>query len=122
MISTISVLVVEDEALVRMDVSDRLSEDGFEVYEAATADDAIRLLEAHSDIQILFTDIDMPGTMDGLKLSAYVRDRWPPVRIVVTSGHRKVDVVDLPDGGVFYSKPYNYTEVAQSFRELAAFG
>lgn len=122
MISTISVLVVEDEALVRMDVSHRLSEDGFEVYEAATADDAIRLLEAHSGIQILFTDIDMPGTMDGLKLSAYVRDRWPPVRIVVTSGHRKVDVVDLPDGGVFYSKPYNYTEVAQSFRELAAFG
>lgn len=122
MISTISVLVVEDEALVRMDVSDRLSEDGFEVYEAATADDAIRLLEAHSDIQILFTDIDMPGTMDGLKLSAYVRDRWPPVRIVVTSGHRMVDAVDLPDGGVFYSKPYNYTEVAQSFRELAAFG
>jgi hypothetical protein len=58
--------------------------------------------------------------MDGLKLSAFVRERWPPVHIVVTSGHRMVDVVELPDGGVFYSKPYNCTEIAQSFRELVA--
>lgn len=118
----ICVLVVEDEPLVRMDVADRLVEDGFDVHEASNADEAIRLLETYPEIRILFTDIDMPGTMDGLKLSAFVRDRWPPVRIVVTSGHRIVDVVDLPDGGVFYSKPYKYTAIVQSFRELVAHG
>jgi CheY-like chemotaxis protein len=78
------------------------------------------VLEADSDIHILFTDIDMPGSMDGLKLSEYVRDRWPPVRIVVTSGHRMVDIVDLPDGSTFYSKPYDQAGVAQSFRDMLA--
>jgi two-component system, response regulator PdtaR len=114
----IKVLVVEDEALVRLVFTDFLTADGFEVFEAGNADEAIARLEAHPDIHILFTDIDMPGSMDGLRLSAFVRDRWPPVQIVVTSGHRLVDIVDLPDGGVFFSKPYDRVAVAQSFRAM----
>ena len=94
--SQITVLVVEDEALVRMDIVDYLEREGFKVYEAAHAAGAIKLLEAHSSILILFTDIDMPGSMDGLKLSAAVRDRWPPVKIVVTSGHRTIELPIYP--------------------------
>jgi CheY-like chemotaxis protein len=103
-----------------MDMADHLNDEGFDVVEASNADEAIAALETNPDIQILFTDIDMPGSMDGLKLSAFVRDRWPPVRIVVTSGHKLVDVVDLPDGGVFYAKPYNHLEVVKTFRELVS--
>ena len=116
--SEITVLVVEDEPLVLMSSADFLQDEGFTVLEAATADEAIVLLENNPQISILFTDVDMPGTMDGLKLSAAVRNRWPPVRIVVTSGHRIVDITELPDGGVFFSKPYRHHEIAASFREL----
>lgn len=114
----IVVLVVEDEVLIRMDIADRLSDEGYEVLEAGTADDAIVLLEARPDIRILFTDIDMPGSMDGLKLAAAVRNRWPPVEIVVTSGHRAVELTDLPARGVFFSKPYDHGRITNSFRAL----
>ena len=116
--SEITVLVVEDEPLVLMSTADFLQDEGFTVLEAATADEAIVLLENNPQMSILFTDVDMPGTMAGLKLSAAVRNRWPPVRIVVTSGHRIVDITELPDGGVFFSKPYRHHEIAASFREL----
>jgi CheY-like chemotaxis protein len=116
--ANITVLVVEDEALVLMSTVDFLEDEGFRVLEAQTADQAITLLETHPEISILFTDVDMPGSMDGLKLSTAVRNRWPPVRIVVTSGHRMVDITDLPDGGVFFSKPYRHKDIATSFREL----
>lgn len=79
----IAVLVVEDELLVRMDIADYLIGDGFEVFEAGNAVDAIALLEANPHIQVLFTDIDMPGGMDGLMLAVAVRHRWPPIEIVV---------------------------------------
>lgn len=113
-----AVLVVEDEALIRMDVVDQLTEEGYEVFEAANADEAVALLEGNTTIRIMFTDIDMPGSMDGLKLAAAVRNRWPPVKIVVTSGHRIVEITDLPDGSVFFSKPYHHGNVVSSFREL----
>ncbi len=77
----ITVLIVEDEALVRMDIALLLEDDGFHVLEASNADDAISLLDAHPEVRLMFTDIDMPGSMDGLKLAAAVRDRWPPVKI-----------------------------------------
>ena len=113
-----AVLVVEDEALIRMAAVDLIDGAGYEAVEASNADEAIRVLELRTDIRVVFTDVDMPGTMDGLKLSAAVRNRWPPVRIVVTSGHRIVDITELPDGGVFFSKPYRHHEIAASFREL----
>jgi CheY-like chemotaxis protein len=78
------ILVVEDEALVRMAAREDIEAAGFEVYEAFNADEAIQLLEANPDIELVFTDVDMPGSMDGVKLAHYVRTRWPPVKIIVT--------------------------------------
>jgi CheY-like chemotaxis protein len=120
MSAQIAVLVVEDETLIRMDIVDQLADEGYEVFEAGTADDAIAILQTEPSIRLLFTDIDMPGTMDGLKLAAAVRDRWPPIKIVVTSGHRKIEIADIPDGGIFLSKPYQHEAVSASFRELLA--
>jgi two-component system, response regulator PdtaR len=111
----ISILIVEDEALIRFAMAEELSDQGYRVFEAANADEAIAFLEAEPSIQIMFTDVDMPGSMDGLKLSAAVRNRWPPVKIVVTSGKRLVEITDLPDGGVFFAKPYVYDQVIASF-------
>ena len=103
-----------------MSIVDNLTDEGFEVYEAGTADEAIAILESSAPIRIMFTDIDMPGSMDGLKLSAAVRDRWPPVKIIVTSGHRMVEITDLPDGGVFFAKPYQHQAIIQAFHDLLA--
>jgi two-component system, response regulator PdtaR len=80
------VLIVEDELLIRLDAVDMIEAAGFDVIQAANADEAITILEARSDIQLVFTDVQMPGSMDGLKLAAAVRGRWPPIKIVATSG------------------------------------
>jgi len=116
----IAALVVEDEPLIRMAIIDSLEDEGFDVFEAENADQAIVLLADNPSIQIMFTDIDMPGSLDGLKLAAAVRDRWPPVQIVVTSGHHIVEIADLPEGSMFFSKPYNHRDIAASFRRLVA--
>lgn len=115
----ISVLVVEDEGIVRIDIAECLQADGYEVFEAADADDAITVLEAQPSIQILFTDVDMPGgSMDGLKLAAAVHERWPSVKTVVTSGHRLVELKDIPDGSLFQAKPYRHDAIIAAFRTL----
>ena len=116
----IAVLIVEDEALILLDIADQLAAEGFKVYEAHNADAAIKLLITHLDIRLVFTDIDMPGSMDGLKLAAAVRKRWPPVKIIVTSGARMVEITDMPDGSVFFSKPYDHSAVLFSMREMLA--
>lgn len=118
MAEKIAVLVVEDEPITRMDVVEQLEEGGFKVFEAPDADKAIKILEANPAIRILFTDIDMPGSMDGLKLAAAVRDRWPPIRIVVASGLRKINIDALPDDSRFFSKPYNVNEIAATMRSM----
>lgn len=118
--STIRVLVVEDEAFIRMDAVDMLSAAGFHVVEAANADDAIKILEHNSDIKIIFTDIDMPGSMNGLKLAAAVRDRWPPIKIIATSGHFNVQAGDLPPDAMFISKPYQPAQVTNAILDLIA--
>jgi CheY-like chemotaxis protein len=109
---------VEDEPITRMDVVDQLEEGGFQVFEAPDADRAIKILEANPAISILFTDVDMPGSMDGLKLAAAVRDRWPPIRIVVASGLRKINVDSLPSDSRFFTKPYNVNEIAATMRSM----
>jgi CheY-like chemotaxis protein len=88
--------------------------------EAASADEAIAILEARLDITVVFTDIQMPGRMDGLKLAAAVRDRWPPIMILATSGRVKLGPGDLPQGGRFLRKPYSPAEVMKTLRELMA--
>ena len=113
-----TVLVVEDEILVAMDLEMTLEENGFRVLKAPNADKALELLEAHNEIQLIITDIDMPGSMDGLRLAAAVSDRWPPTRIILVSGHRMVGVADIPDGSLFFSKPYRHADILSSMREL----
>ena len=87
--------------------------------EAANADEAIAILESRADIRVVFTDIHMPGSMDGLKLAHAVRDRWPPIKIIVTSGRDRLSAGDLPDGGRFFSKPYDPREIGEALRAWA---
>lgn len=117
--SAISVLVVEDELLVRMGIVDFLEDEGFNVFEAGNSAEAIHILEGEPAIRVVFTDIDMPGGMDGLKLAAAVRDRWPPIKIIVTSGHRLAKPEDMPHESIFFSKPYRPEAVAATVREMS---
>ncbi|MET0439658.1 MAG: response regulator [Devosia sp.] len=112
------ILVVEDEPLVSMALADDLESEGFVVIEAANAAAAVQILESRTDIRIVITDVDMPGTMDGLMLAAAVFARWPPIRIIVVSGHRSVVITDIPDGSVFYSKPYRSAEIIKTMSEM----
>jgi CheY-like chemotaxis protein len=112
------VLVVEDEFLLRLDAVDMVAAAGFEVVEAGSADEAIDILETRRDINVVFTDIQMPGSMDGLKLARAVRGRWPPIKIVATSGQIDLREADLPEGGRFLPKPYSQIEIAGVLREL----
>jgi len=112
------VLIVEDEFLLRMDAADMIGAAGFEVVEAGNADQAIEILESRRDITVVFTDIQMPGSMDGLRLARAVRGRWPPIKIIATSGRVRVAKADLPEGGRFLPKPYSPAQVAGVLREL----
>jgi CheY-like chemotaxis protein len=111
-----AILIVEDETLVRLSAVKIIEEAGFQVVEAANADEAIRILEFRSDIEVVFTDIHMPGSMDGLKLAHAVRDRWPPIKIIVTSGRDLVTARDLPEGGRFFAKPYDPIQITNTLR------
>ncbi len=101
-----------------MAIADELRDEGFVVHEASNADKAIKLLEAHDTISVIFTDVDMPGSMDGIKLSAAVRRRWPPVKIIVTSGKTIPQLGALPPDGVFMPKPYMSSHVVKTIRAL----
>jgi CheY-like chemotaxis protein len=112
------ILIVEDEFLMRMDAVDMIKAAGFEVVEAESADKAITILERRVDITVVFTDIQMPGSMDGLKLAAFIRNRWPPIKIVATSGLRDIGEEDLPLGSHFLPKPYSPAQIVGTLREL----
>ena len=112
------VLIVEDEFLVRMGTRAAVETAGFDVLEAGDADEAIAILSARDDIRLIFTDVHMPGSMDGLKLAHFVRDRWPPVKIIATSGRVRIAESDLPEGGRFLPKPYSAGEITATLREL----
>jgi CheY-like chemotaxis protein len=115
------VLVVEDDFLLRMDAVDIVRGAGFDAVEASNADEAIAILEARPNIHVVFTDIQMPGSMDGLKLAKFVKDRWPPIKIVATSGRVRVSEDELPEGGRFLSKPYRPAEIIRTLRELTSY-
>jgi CheY-like chemotaxis protein len=113
------VLIVEDESLLRISGAEMVAEAGFDVVEAGNADEAVAILEARPDIQIVFTDIQMPGSMDGLKLAWFVSGRWPPIKLVVTSGRVSLGERDLPMGGSFIGKPYSAARIAEVLRSMA---
>src|SRR5215207_3108772 len=113
------VLLVEDEPLVRMCAADMLEDEGFEVIEAATAPAALKILEKRDDVTALFTDIDMPGGMNGLELAKIVHSRWPHIALVVTSGVCRPSTDQLPHDGVFVGKPYSPQMPVRVIRELS---
>lgn len=112
------VLVVEDEPLLRMLAVEVVEEAGFLAIEARDADEAVELLESRTDIILLFTDINMPGSMDGLKLAHAVRDRWPPIKILLVSGQQRLQSSDLPSNSCFVGKPYQATAMVDELRSM----
>ena len=109
-----TVLMVEDDTLIRDMVSEELTDAGFDVVQVGSADQAIAVLETRQDVHLVFTDIDMPGSMDGLKLAAAVRDRWPPVHIIITTG--KARPMTIPVNALFIPKPYLADNVVRAMR------
>src|SRR3982074_314225 len=91
-----NVLVVEDEMLLRMRAVDIVEDAGYTPVEAVDADEAVAILESRTDIALLFTDMQMPGSMDGLRLAHSVHDRWPPIKIILVSGQVKPTSSDIP--------------------------
>ena len=106
------ILLVEDEPLILMDVELRLQQAGHSVEAVSNADKAVGLLQSRS-FDLIITDIDMPGSMDGLMLAAAVRNRWAPVKIVVMSGKRRPTEADLPVHARFISKPLSQIELLE---------
>jgi DNA-binding NtrC family response regulator len=117
-VSRARVLVVEDEALVRLDVATALSDAGFDVLEVASAEDALAILLASSDVQAVITDAELDGSMDGLKLAWAIRDRWPLVHLVIVSGRRTLTDADLPEHGRLFAKPYNVRRLVDAVRSF----
>lgn len=112
------ILLVEDEPILRLVTHDDLVAAGFDVIDAANADEAIEILQRRSDIDAVFTDIDMPGSMDGLRLAAFVRDRWPPIKLIVTSGRKTPEANELPAGVPFLAKPFLPERMVSSLNEI----
>ncbi len=114
------ILVVEDEALIRMQGVDMLEDAGYTVLEAQSADEAIALLEDGSEVRLMFSDVDMPGSMDGVALAELVHGRWPKIRLLLTSGHHHIADADLPDDGQFVPKPYSNEAIIEKVDDLLA--
>jgi DNA-binding NtrC family response regulator len=113
-----AILVVEDELLLRLNAVEMIEDAGFEPIEAENADTAMRILEARADIRLVFTDIRMPGSIDGLKLAHTVRDRWPAIKVTVTSGHVLISAAELPADCQFLRKPYGSAEIASMLEQV----
>jgi two-component system, response regulator PdtaR len=114
------ILIVEEEFLIRMHAAQMITEAGYDVVEAKNADDAIVILETRRDIRVVFTDLQIPGSMDGLKLAHAVRHRWPPIHIVATSAYDASLKDELPAGSVFLLKPYTEREIVGTLHALTA--
>ena len=111
-----TILIVDDEPVLRMVAADFFVDTGFEVLEAGSADEAMLFLEARSDIAGVFTDVQMPGSIDGVELAIVAALRWPKIRLIVTSGNGKPVTRPLPRQAVFVSKPYNLDGIARLLR------
>lgn len=118
--SPVYVLVVEDDFLNRLHAVNLVEDAGYIAMEASNADEAITILEARKDIRIVFTDIDMPGSMDGLKLAHAIRERWPPIELILTSGHFDLGDDEIPERGRFFPKPYRDQEIISALQHFVA--
>jgi CheY-like chemotaxis protein len=116
------VLVVEDEMLLRMRAVDMVEDAGYTPVEAVDADEAVAILESRSDIALMFSDIQMPGSMDGLKLAQAVHERWPPIKIIVVSGQLKLADIDIPAGSLFFGKPLEAKAMIAQMRSMISPG
>src|ERR1700688_5303351 len=116
------VLVVEDEMLLRMRAVDMVEDAGFTPIEAVNADDALAILESRSDIKLLFTDIQMPGSMDGLKLAYAVHQRWPLIKIILVSGQLKLTDDDKPADSRFFGKPLDVKQMIAEMQDMMGNG
>jgi CheY-like chemotaxis protein len=112
------VLVVEDEMLLRMRAVDMVEDAGYTSIEAVDADQAVAILEARSDVALMLTDIQMPGSMDGLKLAHAVHRRWPPIKIMLVSGQLKLANIDIPLDSRFFGKPLDAAEMIAQMRNM----
>src|ERR1700738_4770623 len=117
-----NVLVVEDEMLLRMCAVDIVEDAGFIAVEAANADEALSILESRSDISLLFSDIQMPGSMDGLKLAYAVHERWPSIKIILVSGKVRLSDTDKPTNSRFFGKPLDVKQMVAELREMVGAG
>jgi two-component sensor histidine kinase/FixJ family two-component response regulator len=120
--STPVVLVVEDEMVLRMRAVDIVEDAGFVPVEAVSADEAMRILEARDDISLLFTDIQMPGSMDGLKLAHAAHTRWPHIKIILVSGQIAVTDDDKPDDSEFFPKPLEIQQMVHELQRMVGTG
>ena len=111
-------MIVEDEELVRAVVVEYFLEHGLNVVEAENADKALAMLNCRSDVRLVFTDINMPGSMDGLALAREVNRRWPQMLIVLTSGRGGVPAAKISEAGEFIPKPYDFESLAERIRTL----
>jgi DNA-binding NtrC family response regulator len=114
------VLIVEDEPFILMNIADCVSDAGLEPVEATNADEALRELERRDDIDVVFTDVNMPGSLDGMQLSRVIAERWPDIRVIVTSGMVRPTRAELRPDVLFFPKPYDLDRVVESLRSLAA--
>jgi CheY-like chemotaxis protein len=115
-----AVLVVDDEPWLRMTLSDAFSDEGYAVNEAANAAEALAILKIRPDIGIVITDIQMPGSMDGLRLARYIRDAYPPIALVVASGAVRPQGDELPADAIFLAKPIDVPKLLARIAELVA--
>ena len=111
------VLVVEDEPLVRLHTIGVVENAGFQAIEARHADEAVCILETRNDIRLVITDVMMPGSMDGLRLANVIRDRWPPIHLILISATR-IAMSDIPECGKFFSKPFNDRQIELALRDF----
>src|SRR6188474_2081761 len=116
--SSTNVLVVEDEMVLRMRAVDLVEDAGFTAVQAVNADEALSILESRSDISLLFSDIQMPGTMDGLKLAHAVHDRWPSIKIILVSGQVKLGDTEKPANSRFFGKPLKVKQMIAELQEM----
>src|SRR3979411_52544 len=117
-----NVLVVEDEMVLRMRAVDIVEDAGFTAVKAVNADEALSILESRSDISLLFSDIQMPGTMDGLKLAHAVHDRWPSIKIILVSGQVRQLDEEKPADSRFFGKPLEVKQMIAELKEMVGAG